>query len=59
MKLHRACILTHNISLLVDFYKKIFMQEPGVDGGVYYRFYDTNTYFTIKQKFLRALLPYL
>jgi predicted enzyme related to lactoylglutathione lyase len=40
MKLHGACILTHNISLLVDFYKKIFMQEPEVDGGVDYRFYD-------------------
>ncbi|KUO76406.1 MAG: hypothetical protein APF77_06825 [Clostridia bacterium BRH_c25] len=40
MKLHGACILTHNISLLVDFYKKLFMQEPEVDGGVDYRFYD-------------------
>lgn len=40
MKLQGACILTHNISLLVDFYTKIFMREPEIDGGVDYRYYD-------------------
>lgn len=39
MKLHGACILTHNITELVEFYKKLFEQEPEVDGGVDYRFY--------------------
>lgn len=39
MRLHGACIQTHNIAELVDFYKKIFRQEPEVDGGVDYRFY--------------------
>lgn len=40
MRLFGACIQTHNICQMVDFYKKIFMQEPVVDGGVDYRFYD-------------------
>lgn len=40
MKLQGACILTRNVTELVDFYKKIFQQEPEVDGGVDYRFYD-------------------
>ncbi|MBY9078827.1 VOC family protein [Paenibacillus sp. HN-1] len=39
MKLHGACIQTHNITELVDFYKKLFEQEPEVDGGVDFRFY--------------------
>jgi predicted enzyme related to lactoylglutathione lyase len=41
MKLHGACIQTHNITKLVDFYMKVFEQEPEVDGGVDYRFYDS------------------
>lgn len=40
MKLRGACIQTHNITKLVDFYKKVFEKEPDVDGGVDYRFYD-------------------
>lgn len=40
MRLHGACIQTHNITQMVDFYKKVFEQEPDVDGGVDYRFYD-------------------
>jgi predicted enzyme related to lactoylglutathione lyase len=40
MRLHGACIQTHNITKLVDFYKMILQQEPDVDGGVDYRFYD-------------------
>ena len=40
MILHGACIQTHNATKLVDFYQKIFQQEPEVDGGVDYRFYD-------------------
>jgi len=40
MRLHGACIQTNNITELVDFYKKIFQQEPDVDGDVDYRFYD-------------------
>ena len=41
MRLHGACIQTHNITKLVDFYKKVFGQEPDVDGGVDYHFYDS------------------
>jgi uncharacterized glyoxalase superfamily protein PhnB len=41
MRLQGACIQTHNITKLVDFYKKVFEKEPVVDGGVDYRFYDT------------------
>lgn len=40
MKLHGACIQTHNATELVNFYQKIFQQEPDVDGGVDFRFYD-------------------
>ncbi|MNP45249.1 Glyoxalase-like domain protein [compost metagenome] len=40
MKLHGACIQTHNVTELVDFYKKIFQQEPEVDGDVNYTFHD-------------------
>ena len=40
MKLHGTCIQTHHIEELVDFYKKVFQQEPEVDGGVDYRFYE-------------------
>lgn len=40
MRLHGVCIQTHNIAKLVDFYKKVFEQEPDVDGGVDYRFYE-------------------
>lgn len=40
MRLHGACIQTRNITGLVDFYKKIFRQEPDIDGGVDYRFYE-------------------
>lgn len=41
MKLHGACIKTHNVTKLVDFYMKLFEQEPEVDGGIDYRFYGT------------------
>lgn len=40
MRLFGACIQTHNIIQLIDFYKIIFEQEPDVDGGVDYRFYN-------------------
>lgn len=40
MRLHGACIQTHHITQLVDFYRKIFEKEPDVDGDVDYRFYD-------------------
>lgn len=40
MRLKGACLKTHNIIPLVDFYTKIFEQEPEIDGGVDYRFYD-------------------
>lgn len=40
MKLFGACLQTHNIIQLIDFYKIIFEQEPDVDGGVDYRFYS-------------------
>lgn len=40
MRLHGACIQTHHINELVEFYRKVFQQEPEVDGGVDYRFYD-------------------
>lgn len=40
MKLHGACIKTHNIEEMVSFYKKIFGYEPTVDGGVDFRFLD-------------------
>ena len=40
MRLHGACIQTHNVSTLVDFYRRVFDQEPDIDGDVDYRFYD-------------------
>lgn len=40
MKLRGACVQTHNIEIMVDFYKKIFGYDPDIDGGVDYRFYD-------------------
>jgi predicted enzyme related to lactoylglutathione lyase len=40
MKLYGACIQTHRITTLVDFYKTIFGYSPEVNGGVDYRFYD-------------------
>lgn len=41
MKLHGACVQTHNIEAMVDFYKKIFGYEPTVDGGVDFRFLNS------------------
>ncbi|WP_379134107.1 VOC family protein [Paenibacillus sp. sgz500958] len=41
MRLHGACIQTHNIKDVVDFYTRVFQQEPVVDNEVDYRFYDT------------------
>lgn len=40
LKLYGACIQTHNVDELVDFYKKVLQQELEVDGGVDYRFYE-------------------
>ena len=31
-RLYAACITTHNIAAMVDFYKKVFMSEPEIDG---------------------------
>lgn len=39
MRLFGACIQTHQIDLMIDFYKRLFELEPDLDGGVDYRFY--------------------